>query len=278
MAITLPKSPVAPTRVNPKILIIYSQPKVGKTFQINELEKLATETGAGNVLEIDTEDGASGYAMTRIDGSSHKKLVEIRDAIVAEGNANLKAGLKGDELYPYKWGVLDTLSWAEEFAWKAATDEYKASVIGKDFKGKSVIELPRGLGYYYHREKIKEYILDYAASFKYLILVCHLSDSEHANKDLGTMVNSKAVSLTGKLKEIVPGMVDAIGYLFRTKDGKAWINFETVEGSAMGARNEHLRGKKFEMDWRKIYLGEFDGSNMGGAPVQIHQKETVPVQ
>jgi hypothetical protein len=43
-------------------------------------------------------------------------------------------------------------------------------------------------------------------------------------------------------------------YRDTSTNGELWVNFESFDNSVMGARFEHLAGKKFAFDWDKIFL------------------------
>lgn len=237
MPTVLPKTKVKATRVNPRILLLYSLPKVGKTSSLAALD---------DCLILDAENGADMYEAMRVSIGSTKDINDTRALIIAEGQAN---GGK----YPYKYLALDTIDKLEEFAEVSATAKYKRSVIGSSFKGDSVLELPKGLGYYYLRNEVMLIINQLAALCPHLILVSHVK--EKILEKGGVEVSSRDISLGGKLSQIVCSMADAIGYMYR--DGKKlMINFETYEGAIMGARYPHLAGKTFEFGWDKIYLNE----------------------
>lgn len=242
MPTVLPKGRIAATRINPKILLLYSLPKVGKTSSLAALD---------DCLILDLEGGADMYDAMRVPILSTKGIDGVIDAIMAEGKAN---GGK----YPYKYIALDTLDKLEEYAELSATAKYKASKLGKTFvesygPDASVLELPKGLGYYYLRNEVIRYVERLSLMAPYLILTSHVKD-KNIEKG-GIEVTKRDISLSGKLGEMMCARVDSIGYMYR--DGaKLMVNFETYEGAVMGSRFPHLAGTKFEFDWDKIYLKE----------------------
>jgi hypothetical protein len=242
----LPETPVKPSRINPKILLLYGLPKVGKTEILSKLP--------GNLIG-DAEDGAAYYECLRVPINKTEDLDELYDSIMAEGKKRAAAGKKGEDLFPYKYISLDTIDAIEDMASKSATAKYKKSVIGQKFEGESVIELPNGGGYYYLRKEVMEKILKISKVCKGLILVSHVKEK---NLSKGGMdVSVRDISLTGKLSQIVCAKADAIGYVFRTQDGPLMINFETVDDAAiMGGRCHHLKGKTMEFKWEDIYLAD----------------------
>jgi AAA domain len=244
--VMLPAKVVKATRLSPKILVLYGVPKVGKTKVVTDLE---------SCLIMDTEDGTAMYDCLSVPIRSIGELEKLRDAIIAEGEARAKSGVTGDALYPYKFGVIDTLDKLEEYAEIEATRKYKMSKLcAKEFKdsGSSVTELAHGAGYYYLREELLRAINMMAPLFKYLILNVHVKEKLLMDKK-GEQVKVNDISLTGKLGSMVCAKADAIGYLSRDGD-KLKVSFETSEGHVMGSRQAHLAGKKFDFDWSRIYV------------------------
>lgn len=247
MPVTLPTAPVKAERVDPKILILYGAPKVGKTKLLTELP---------NCLILDGEDGTKTYDALKIDIYKSKDIKDIKAAINEEGKKRVAAGKKGDEVFPYKYLAIDTIDNIEEMAIASATTKYKNSVIGKTFEGDSILELPNGGGYYYLREEVKELMKDIASVCKNLIIISHLKEKNFSKG--GMDVLAQDISLSGKLSEIICSLADAIGYLYRKpqapgKDDLMMVSFRTGSATTMGARAPHLKGQTFEFDWSKIY-------------------------
>jgi hypothetical protein len=238
MSNLLPKGKLAATRVNPKRLLLYSLPKVGKTKALSELD---------SCLVLDTEGGSEMYecARTRINSC------EDIDALVAE---IITHGKENGGKYPYTYIALDTVDMLEEFAERKATKDYKNSVIGKSFMGSSILDLPQGGGYYYIRKVVQEYLDKLERVCKYFVIVAHVK--EKLLMKAGVEVTSRDISLAGKLASIVCASCDAIGYMSRDtiSNGQMMVNFQTFDNAVMGARCEHLKGQSFPFDWNKIYI------------------------
>lgn len=244
----LPKEPVKPTVFSPRVLLIYGMPKVGKTEILSHLPKSLT---------LDFEGGTEMYEMVKERVYGVPDVFDIIRSIISEGEANVKEGKKGDDIFPYQFLAVDTIDMLEELCVESATRKYKASQLGKEFKGSTILELAHGGGYYYLREEVKLVLTELAKVCKHLVLISHVSD-QNITKD-GILVNSKDITMTGKLKVIVPSLCDAIGYLYRkpsktpgAKD-ELRINFRTSEDSTMGSRFEYLAGKDMVFDWAKIF-------------------------
>src|SRR5207253_5201220 len=119
MKIELPTQKIKANRVNPKILLLYGAPKVGKTSALSELE---------NCLIIDVEDGSDFLDAFKIKVDSLEELALYGEKILAENR-------------PYKYISIDTATKVEEWCESYATLMYTHSTVGKNFKGNSVLEL-----------------------------------------------------------------------------------------------------------------------------------------
>jgi hypothetical protein len=232
----LPDKKVAPSRISPKIMVLYGLPKVGKTEALSKLE---------DCLIIDFEEGTASHEALAVKVSS---MADIK----ALGGALVKAKAENGGVNRYKRIALDTTDVLEEWSEVEAAINYKKTPIGKSFTGTSILELPNGAGYGHQREEVKKWIKAFAALCDSLILVTHVKDKLLASK-AGNEVSTKDINLVGKLATIVCSMSDAIGYLFR-EDGKLMISFEGGDNVNAGARQEHLRGKVMELDWSKIFI------------------------
>lgn len=245
-SVMLPTQGKKATRLSPRITVIYGVPKVGKTKVVTELP---------GALILDTEDGTAMYNdCMSVPIHSFKDIHDLMAELDAEYAARKAAGRVGDDLYAFRYGVVDTLDKLEEYADAEATRKYKASKLcSEDFKKycTSVTELAHGLGYYYLREEMLNIINKLALRFRHLILVVHVKEKLLDKK--GEQVKVNDISLTGKLGMMVCAKADAIGYLSREGDKMA-ISFQTSEGNVMGARQPHLAGKKFEFSWDKIFI------------------------
>lgn len=201
------------------------------------------------LLLLDLERGAEMYECMRVQIDTIGQIDEVINAIIQKGKAN---GGK----FPYKYIAVDTVDMLEEYAIKSATVKYNNSKLvgGKEEnKVASVVDLPRGLGYYYIREEVTECLSKLSRVCKHLILTTHVKEKI---LDKGTHeVTVRDISLTGKLAGIVSASCDAIGYMYRdaSTKGELWVNFESFDNSVMGARCTYLSGKKFPFSWDAIY-------------------------
>lgn len=239
---------VVPDIVEPKKLLIFSHPKIGKTSNLGMLP---------NSLIIDLEDGAENYpcasinvrkvALEETGGNVLAALSLVTQAIIAK---NTEARRK-----VYDFIIIDTTTALENLARELALHNYKSSSVGHKFEGSDVItELDYGAGYEWLRNAfIKIYNGYQAVANKCLILSGHVKFSS-INK-AGKSLQANDIQLIGKLKQIVCSDADAIGFMYRTiiknEDGsdKTYQNilsFKTNElDLATGARPKHLRNQEF---------------------------------
>ena len=252
--IELPKKVIKSETKSPKRLVLYSQPKMGKTTAISKLD---------NCLIVDFEDGSDF-----IDGYKVKinNVSELKELMVALKEAKDESNNEK----PYKFIVLDTVTQLETLVIPIANEMFCKTPMGKGMinKGKwkstdNVLTLPEGAGYYYLREafeKVYTYFNDYC---DHLIMLGHIKDVIDIKR--GKDVASKEIDLTGKIKRIVCQNADAIGYFFRDRDG-VYISFNTSEGVVCGSRPLHLSNKEIKLaeisdnpaeenyNWDKIFI------------------------
>ena len=239
--IELPTKVSAPVSQNPNRIIIYSQPKMGKTTFVSQLE---------NNLIIDLERGSKFVTALKVEANSLADLGEIGQGIIKAGK-------------PYKYVTIDTVSKLEDWCEWEATETYMNSIMGKTFnrndkgqilpreKWESVLGLPNGAGYLWLRTSFKKWIDRMSTTTEHLILVAHIKDKSIEKK--GKEITAKELDLTGKIKSITCANADAIGYMYRTEEGVLRLNFITSDEIACGARVEHLKGKDIEADWKLIF-------------------------
>ncbi len=231
----LPSTPTAGTRQNPRILLLYGAPKVGKTTMLSKLP---------GCLIIDVENGTDYLTALKV---NVKNIAEWKELMVA-----LKA-----EPMKYPIIAVDTISTLEDWAEQLALQNYRASATGKNFTGSSVLTLANGGGYLWLRLAFKELLDQLSNVTGTIILIAHLREKmlEQAG---GKEVAVKDIELTGKLRSIVCSMADAVGYIYRENwvDGKLLITFKSSEQVLCGSRCAHLKGQLFEFDWDKVFVKE----------------------
>lgn len=242
--LVLPTQPNTTVRRDPKILLIYGPPKIGKTTMLSQLQTFAP----GRHLIMETEEGGTDYVScvsTPVRSfTDYSKVCDVLD----KQRANR----------PYDFLCIDTIDPLEEWAEAEATRLYKASPIGGSFSGSSLLSLPKGGGFYLFWETFTRMITRANGVANNLILVGHIRDKFIEAAAGKTDVSRKDLDLTGKLKSKVCSMASAIGYVSRDADSNITISFVTSEELICGSRCPHLKGQKQthtkdKFDWAKIY-------------------------
>ena len=173
MSIVLPTKKEKAERQNPKRIVIYSKPKTGKTTAYAGLE---------NNLIIDLENGTDFVEALKVKVNSLQELLDTGKAIKAAGN-------------PYKFITIDTVTALEDMIMPLAIKLYKATSMGKNFDGDTVITLPNGAGYLYIRQAFFQ-VLDFIDTLApHIILSGHIKDKQVDDK--GEMVMAANIDLTG---------------------------------------------------------------------------------
>lgn len=245
--IVLPKEKVKAKVENPRFLIIFGKPKVGKTTLASKLD---------NNLIVDLEGGSEFLEALAVQARSVKDLGEIANAIREE--------IKSTGKKPYKYITLDNASRLEEICLSYAATLYRQTPMGKNYQGNDVRTLPNGSGYMYLQQAVRKVIDMFRDLCDNFILIGHLKD-KMINKE-GEELSEMSLDLVGKLANIICGEADAVGYVYRKKN-ETHISFEGGDNSVREARAPHLRGKNIviaESDdnnnikvyWDKIYLPE----------------------
>ena len=264
--IVLPTAPRKATAVNPESICIYGKPKVGKTTVLSELP---------NNLIIDTERGTAfidGLVMQPPEGT---------------GPVGIRTWLKDvakkirDEGRPYDYVSIDTLSQLDIYSEWWGTWDYMHSIAGKKFNRKtddlgnlvygqdgksimlrpddptyeSVLTLANGYGYQHTRSAFME-VFDMLKGLgkNCTIFVCHVADKMIGEKN-GEQVMVKDLALTGKLRDMLPRIVDATANVWND-DGKMMISFKGNEEKLGGVRGKHLPGYVGPLDWNFIFRKE----------------------
>lgn len=239
----LPKEPIPVDNKDPRTLLLYGPPKIGKT---------AVLAGLKNNFIVDIEDGSEYVEALKKKADNLGELNDICQAVVDAGK-------------PYDFATLDTITELEEWAERSATKKYKNSSRGAGFSGKTIVELDYGLGYRLLRQEFQTWMKAFKNVADRVIYVGHIKD-KLIDKGNDEAVSAKDINLTGQLKAIATSKVDAIGYLYQDPEesSKRRLTFFTQEEITCGNRCGHLEGKDFvisekqddgtiETYWEKVY-------------------------
>ena len=237
---------------NPRTILIYGNFKIGKSAIA------AWITRNKRALWLDYESGGSCQEGLRVDVI--KKVTELN----SERNDKLSRiqyirelceELGAEKEKRFDFVIHDKLDNLEEWSEKWATAHYKNTLQGKNFEGDSVLELPKGAGYLYLREKFKMIWNSALRGAEYNIFFAGMRDKfiEKSSKE----VQVQDLALTGKVRQIAAGFADAIGYLYRGSDGINYLSFCAAdEGTFAGNRVPRLEGKRIPFSWIDKESGE----------------------
>ena len=252
----LPKEKIKSTRVNPKSIIIFGHPKIGKTTAISALDKC---------LVIDVEGGSDFVDAMKIDVLKEaEKANELPIITLIKLIKQIKKANEENKGFLYKYIALDTVSSLEDIIIPYANKLYKATPVGRNWLGDDVTLLPNGAGWRFHREAMLSIINDLSEICDTLIILGHTKD-----KDIelnGEAITEKSLDLMGKMSSMLPSKVDAVGYMYR-EENETIINFVPSQSLVCGGRSEHLKNKKITVitsdqegnltiDWSKIFINK----------------------
>jgi hypothetical protein len=237
------------SRVNPRTMVIYSKPKVGKTEAYTHLD---------NHIIIDMDDSKDYYT---------GNFVEINNII--DYKDFLKEVIEDDVHFTY--GIIDTVtSLIPKLANQLAVNAYnKDSGLSGDAKKPlnwDITTLDYGKGYIYIREAVMKVVNRLATFCDNVIISAHVADK--AVSVDGSDLTTKEIDLPGKLKNILALKVDALGLVYRDASDPnlnkiSFIHDDSVVG---GSRSKHLRSKIFDFSkldpdtgklttyWDNIYI------------------------
>ena len=206
---------------NPKSLLLYGAPKVGKTSILSKLD---------NCLIIDTEQGANmveGYIETV---NNREELIKL-----------LEQAQKGHD---YKYAAIDTIDRIADWAEKSVCESESVS---------NIADLAYGKGFGMVREKVLNTVSIIKEIFPHVIIIGHRKWAK-AVVESKAIVEPESLNLTGKLKNMLMADCDAIGYVYRDEDKvKLMLTFKSNSALEAGSRSPHLAGKVMEFKWNLIY-------------------------
>lgn len=252
--IELPKNKIVADRVNPSTMVVFSQPKMGKTTVVAELD---------NCLTLDLENGSHFVDAVKINVIEEANKENKLPIIILKNIINaIKVENEKNKGYVYKYIAVDTVTALEEIVLPLANKMYKSTNMGRNWVGTDVTTLPNGAGYKYTRDALSTVLNDLAEICEILIILGHVKD-RLVEKE-GKEMPERGLSLTGKSSSILCSQVDAVGYLYRNKN-ETIINFASSPNLLAGARCEHLQGQEvvvatsdesnnITVDWSKIFI------------------------
>lgn len=268
----LPKQLVTASEVAPRDLIVYSQPKMGKTTIMAEL----TKTLNGKGLIINLEPGGTDY----VDGY-YVNCYETHTDGFAEVIKRYKDILNEIKENPgiYDYIIIDSLTVLDNWSDIAGTYKYMSSPTGKNFnrdpktgkvlnhndlEWKSVSTLPDGAGYRWTRAWFMDQVDALSSLAPYRIWIGHVKDKFIKQDGGADIVSGHEINLTGKLKNMLTVRVSTLAKLMAEGNDR-YLSFEVDNDNLIGgSRVPHLTGKiliskktedGYETYWEKVYPG-----------------------
>lgn len=217
----IPKEKIKRKTDNPKNLIMFGLPKVGKTTLLSMLPKC---------LIVDFEEGTDYVESYAVKISNYKQLFALAKELKETPGQ-------------FDFIAFDTTTALEDIALPYANKLYRDTVMGKNFdENENVLKLPNGAGYQYLREAMQKMIGWFEKTIPNIILVGHVKDK--SLNENGTELNVKDLDLTGKIGRILSAASDAICYIYRdTETGSVMANFGDGSSVLCGSRISQLSGR-----------------------------------
>lgn len=241
----IPKASSEAISDNPKHLLLYGGLKIGKSSIASHISQNY------NALWLDYEDASDVHPGRKI---NILKMLRV----CREDKPSLTLVDFLTELYeelaqnPVDILIHDKLDNLETFAEVWATRYYKSLPIGKNFTGSTVLQLDKGAGYLYLRECFKKLWTALMPAAKHHIFLCSIRDKYIEKGGTGVSTSTDDIQLTGKIREIVCGTCDAIGFMYRQKNGDNYVTFRTNDNNTFcGSRIKRLEGKCFSFSSMK---------------------------
>lgn len=222
----LPTEKRKPLNPKPKLMLLFGQYKSGKSSICSKIE---------DNLIIDLEHGYDNLEAMIVNASNITDICDIVKALGTELQNN--NGKK-----PYTYITIDNATRLEELSMEYAIKLYKETPMGKNYEGKDIRTLPQGAGYMYLRMAINNIVNWFYPYCNTLILVSHVKSRQiRTNTE---EMEQMSVDLNGKTGDILCGLADAVGFVFR-RDNQTIISFKAGDSIIKGARPEYLRNKEF---------------------------------
>ena len=266
----LPTNLIKASETAPKDLIIYSQPKMGKTTIMAEF----TKELKGKGLIINLEPGGTDY----VDGyyvNCYEKPSDGFNEAITKYKEIIKELQENPGTYDYL--VLDSLTVLDAWSDIAGTYKYMSTPIGKNFnrdpktgrvishtepEWKSVTTIGDGNGWRFPRMWFMDQIELISSLAPYRVWIGHVKD-KYIKQDGGAdIISGHEINLTGKLKNMLTVRVSTLAKLVAEED-RRYLSFEVDNDNLIGgSRVPHLKGKMlisektekgYKTHWDKIY-------------------------
>lgn len=277
------------TTKNPRRLILFGKPKIGKTIVIKGLENyciIDLEEGTDDhedIMRFKIKNTVNDPTEGLIPDPPFNNLVEESLYLLNKFDQVINTCIQEK---PYKYLVVDPITRLEEWSEWEATMNYMKTLQGQSFnrykeederknkscktgtlkpKGEweSVLSLPDGAGYRYLRDSVRLRLNRIDLAAKHIIYLGHVREKFlKTPSEAVKLVNPLMLDLTAGVSRIVSSLSSAIGYVYREQN-KLMVSFNTKDESC-GTRCAHLEGKVFVLSektptdfithWDQIYI------------------------
>ena len=253
----IPATPVATTLINPRSLVIYKDMKVGGSAIASWLSLHR------NAVWLDCEDGSGGMPGRPVNviREAPKRKSESDDPIWkgrpmtrVEFCLKLFRELAACDPPRYQFLIVDKVDCFEDWADGWALAAYQNTIIGRDFKGVSMSELPfQGWTLWHDKFKVLWAAAKMAAP--HVIFLCSLKTTkskygDHTQDAPQGILNATDLDLGTRQRKTAVGDSDAIGILIRKDDGANYLSFRSKERDAfVGSRVQRLEGQTIKLSW-----------------------------
>lgn len=241
---------------SPSRLLLYSEPKVGKTqmaamlskrfkFLLFDLEKNGSKSYSAYKKVIQTEGDTPAYKQL---SNELRALQEVK---------------KNEGSHGFNGCIIDTSTALEQMLLPAAAALAKQKGLSKNVNANNVLELPHGAGYGQLREVLKGMCNMIENTFEYVVYMGHIRDKT-ISKNTGEEVSVKDLQMIGQNRVIIAAHhADSLGYVYR-KGKKTIVTFKTDSDLIAGSRQKHLSEQEIVVldstsgeikdHWDKIYI------------------------
>lgn len=261
--IKIPSKAIDPVLTEPRNLIIYAPPKLGKTV-------ICTQIPNSLIIEHDP-DGMKAHRGRYVEISHPDDLMPLLEQLKTHE----------DKSNPINTIIIDTITRWDEWSELVGTYNFMKKPQGKkwnlignekinhaDDRFQTVHEIGDGYGYRYSREVVLNWYKAAIATGKTVIFLAHVKDKfiESGSGASMGIVETKEINLTGKLRTILPSKAQAIAS-FKRVGRKGYLVFETGGEAVAGSWFSYLKGNilisesdendKVTTYWDKIFPSMF---------------------
>ncbi len=240
----LPLKKIPASSQDPKYLIIYGSPKVGKTTLVSELP---------DCIILDFEKGSDYISALKIQLNTIEDIIQFCKAVKEAGN-------------PYKFAAVDTLTSLEDIVTPLALKRYikeNPNPDGTNYEG-DLLNAPWGKGYQYLKSAMLDVLGMINKVIPNIILITHVKDKALKSIDGKEESTVKDMNMIGSLSSKLSAESDGIGFIYRDIESNLVIDFSNGGNVVAGARPAHLANKKiivcepqedgtFKSYWDRIY-------------------------